>query len=109
MDGCIADAGDGGEHACPIDLLLCLLTVCRTFDYELWEIDLSCSDITLYGWNDWRRGKKKSKVVQDRTLDSCEYFQLLENWSDKKISLRTTFWALRNHEGHVSPGILWTK
>lgn len=61
MDGCVADAGDGSEHACPIDLLLCLLTVCRTFDYELREIDLSCSDITLYGWNDCRRKKKRAR------------------------------------------------
>lgn len=51
MNGCVADAGDGGEHACPIDLLLGLLTVRRTFDYEFWEIDLSRSDIALYGWN----------------------------------------------------------
>lgn len=52
VDGCVADAGDRGEDTSPIDLLLCLLTVCRTFDNELWEIDLSRSDITLYGRND---------------------------------------------------------
>lgn len=51
VNGCVADAGDGGEHACPIDLLLGFLTVRRTFDYEFWEIDLSRSDIALYGWN----------------------------------------------------------
>lgn len=65
MDGCVADAGDGGEHACPIDLLLCLLAVCGTFNYELWQIDLSCSDITLDGWNDCAEKKKKnSEMVQ---------------------------------------------
>lgn len=51
MDGCVADAGDGGEHARPVDLLPRLLTLSGTFGYELWEIDLSCSDITIYGWN----------------------------------------------------------
>lgn len=51
MDGRVADAGDGGEHVCPIDLLLRLLAVSGTFDNELREIDLSCSDVTLDGWN----------------------------------------------------------
>ena len=51
VDGCVADAGDGGEDSCSVDLLLGLLAVCWTFHYELWEVDLSCSDVTLYGWN----------------------------------------------------------
>lgn len=51
MDGCIADAGDGGKHSCPIDLLSGFPTAWGTFYYELWEIDLSCSDIALYSWN----------------------------------------------------------
>lgn len=62
MDGCVADAGDGGEHACPVDLLLCLLAVRGTFNYELWEIDLSCPDVTLDGWNDC--GGKKKKIAR---------------------------------------------
>lgn len=65
MDGGVADAGDGGEHACPIDLLLCLLAVCGTFDYELWEIDLSCSDITLYGWYYCWEKKMARRPVSD--------------------------------------------
>lgn len=52
VDGGIADAGDGGEYARAVDLLLGLLTVSGTFDYELWEIDLPGSDIALYGRND---------------------------------------------------------
>lgn len=59
MDGGVADARDGGEHACPVDLLLGLLTVSGTFDYELWEIDLPGSDIALYGWNDCRWERKR--------------------------------------------------
>lgn len=74
MDGCVANAGDGGEHACPVDLLLCLLAVRGTFNYELWEIDLSCPDVTLDGWNDCGGKKKKnSEMVQ---ILKCEYLLL---------------------------------
>lgn len=54
MDGRVADAGDGGEDAGPVHLLLGLPTVRGTFGDELREIDLSCSDIALDGGNDCR-------------------------------------------------------
>lgn len=57
MDGRVADAGDGGEDACPVHLLLRLLTVGRTFGDKLREIDLSCSDIALDGGNDCGRNQ----------------------------------------------------
>ena len=69
MDGCVTDAGDGGEHAGPVDLLLRLLTVRGTFDYEFWEIDLSCTDVTLYVRNNCGGKKKKIKMVQGGILD----------------------------------------
>lgn len=57
MDGRVADAGDGGEDAGPVHLLLRLLTVCGTFGDELWEIDLSRSDVAFDGGNDCRRNQ----------------------------------------------------
>lgn len=63
MDGCVADAGDGGEDPRPVDLLLGLLTVGGTLHYELREVDLSCSDITIDGWDDCRGGRSTSKRV----------------------------------------------
>lgn len=58
MDGGVADAGDRSKHACPVHLLLRLLTACRTFDDELREVDLSRSDIAIYVWNDCGRKRK---------------------------------------------------
>lgn len=78
MDGCVADARDGGEHACPIDLLLCLLTMCRAFGYELWEIDLPCSDVTLYSWNNCEGGKKKKKKKKKMKKKTVSTALLLE-------------------------------
>lgn len=57
VDGCVADAGDGGEDPGPVDLLLGLFAVGRTLNYELWEVDLSCSDITFDGGDDCRSGR----------------------------------------------------
>lgn len=74
MNGCIADAGDGSKDTCPIDLLLRLLTMCRTFGNELQQIDLSCSDITLDGWNDCRR----DQIGKDE-LPLAPFLWLLKN------------------------------
>lgn len=63
VDGCVADAGDGGEDPRPVDLLLGLLAVSGTLDDELREVDLSGSDITLDGWDDCRGERWTSNSV----------------------------------------------
>lgn len=55
MDGRVADAGDGGEDAGAVHLLLRLLAVSGTFGDELREVDLSRPDVALDGRNDCRR------------------------------------------------------
>lgn len=68
MDGRVADAGDGGEDAAPVHLLLRLPTVCGTFGDELREIDLSCSDIALNGRNDCRRDQIEMYLMKCYTF-----------------------------------------
>ena len=63
MDGRVTDAGDGGEDARPVHLLLGLLAVGGTFGDKLREIDLSCSDVALDGGNDCRRDRRASPYV----------------------------------------------
>lgn len=63
VDGCVADAGDGGKDPRTVDLLFGLLAVGGTLHYEFREVDLSCSDITLDGWDDCRGGRSTSKRV----------------------------------------------
>lgn len=63
VDGCVADAGDGGEDPRPVDLLLGLLAVGGTLDDELREVDLSGSDIALDGRDDCRGERSTSKRV----------------------------------------------
>ena len=63
----IADAGDGGEHSRAVDLLLGLLAVGGALHYELWEVDLPRSDVTLYGWNHWRQTNREGGVT-DHTI-----------------------------------------
>lgn len=65
VDGCVADARDGGKDPRPVDLLLRLLAVGRTLDYELREVDLSCSDITFDGWDDCRGEGRHQKEFED--------------------------------------------